>query len=343
MSRPKNLGRRGKAARSGVTAQTRNMGAAAAGRFGRPRRCRRGRRRRRRRSPARGRCRCRPPVSAGPSPRTKRSKIWSRMLGGMPGPSSATSTTASPPWRRRRSSIARAGRSVAGGVVEQVEHHAVQLVGVALDGERRLVLDRQLALAQRRAPPRPPRCRPPRPGRRARAARPGRRRRGRAAAGRRRAGSSAARSAGPSRPSPAPRRRGARAARPAAVRGWRGRWSAACAARARRRRRTRAAFFIAASRSCRAASSERSICSRVRASSPTSSSTLGSGMWRRRVAGVGDLARGRGQRRDRPHRPRRRSPRPRGWRAACRRAMPATMKSQRRSTVESTWATLRPY
>ena len=39
-------------------------------------------------------------------------------------------------------------------------------------------------------------------------------------------------------------------------------------------------FFIAASRSARAASSERSICSSVRASSPTSSSIFGSGMWR---------------------------------------------------------------
>ena len=62
-------------------------------------------------------------------------------------------------------------------------------------------------------------------------------------------------------------------------------------------------FCIAASRSVRAASSERSICSRVRASSPTSSSTSGSGMLLRGVAGVGDLARRRGQRGDRPHRP----------------------------------------
>ena len=62
-------------------------------------------------------------------------------------------------------------------------------------------------------------------------------------------------------------------------------------------------FFIAASRSARAASSERSICSRVRASSPTSSSAFGLRHVARGVAGVGDLARGRGQRGDRPHRP----------------------------------------
>ena len=62
-------------------------------------------------------------------------------------------------------------------------------------------------------------------------------------------------------------------------------------------------FFIAASRSVRAASSERSICSSVRASSPTSSLDLGVGHVAGGVAGAGDLARGRGQRRDRPHRP----------------------------------------
>ncbi len=65
-----------------------------------------------------------------------------------------------------------------------------------------------------------------------------------------------------------------------AARGWRGCWSAACAARARRRRRTRAASSSPPRARLRAASRERSICSSVRASSPTSSSIFGSGMWR---------------------------------------------------------------
>jgi len=38
---------------------------------------------------------------------------------------------------------------MAGGVVEQVEHHAMQLVGIAVDRKRSLVLDPQLAFPDR--------------------------------------------------------------------------------------------------------------------------------------------------------------------------------------------------
>ena len=62
-------------------------------------------------------------------------------------------------------------------------------------------------------------------------------------------------------------------------------------------------FFIAASRSARAASSERSICSRVRGQLADLVVGLRLRHVARGVAGVGDLAGGRGQRGDRPHRP----------------------------------------
>ena len=194
----------------------------------------------------------------------------------------------------------------------------MQFVGAAVDRQRAVVLDREHAFAHQR--------------RRLHggvagdlgevagrgAGRGGRRRRGRAAAGRRPGGSSAARSAAPSRRSRGPRPGRRRPARPAAARGWRGRWSAACAARARRRRRTRAGAASSSSRSERAASSERSICSRVGASSPTSSSTAGFGI---RFEGRGwprSRARPRSARRSAAS-PGRRSRRRRGWRAACRR------------------------
>ena len=101
-------------------------------------------------------------------------------------------------------------------------------------------------------------------------------------------------------------------------------------------------FCIAASRSARAASSERSICSRVRASSPTSSSTFGSGMWlegspvsaiSRAVAVSEEIGRIAAPAIASPARLASSVP-PR---------MPAAMKSQRRSIVESMWSTLRPY
>ena len=101
-------------------------------------------------------------------------------------------------------------------------------------------------------------------------------------------------------------------------------------------------FFIAASRSARAASRERSICSRVRASSPTSSDTCGSGMWLegspvsaicRAVAVRAEIGRIARAAIATPARIASRVP-PR---------MPAAMKSQSRSTVESRWVMLRPY
>ena len=79
---------------------------------------------------------------------------------------------------------------------------------------------------------------------------------------------------------------------PGAARGWRGCWSAGCAARARRRRRTRAAPASSArSRSARRRAREAS--GRAsRASSPTSSSVSGSGMRREgsRVAAISRAA-----------------------------------------------------
>ena len=101
-------------------------------------------------------------------------------------------------------------------------------------------------------------------------------------------------------------------------------------------------FFIAASRSVRAASRERSICSRVSASSPTSSAALGSGMWReespvsailRAVAVSEEIGRIARLAIARPARLASRAPP----------MTPAAMNSQRRSTVESTWPMLRPY
>ena len=96
------------------------------------------------------------------------------------------------------------------------------------------------------------------------------------------------------------RRRGRRGS-PRAARGWRGCWSAACAARARRRRRTRAApgsspRSPSGPRRARAASAR--ACGparRPRRRSPARDPPRG-------VAGGRDLARGRGQRRDRAHR-----------------------------------------
>ena len=101
-------------------------------------------------------------------------------------------------------------------------------------------------------------------------------------------------------------------------------------------------FFIAASRSVRAASSERSICSSVRASSPTSSSAFGAGMWREgspvsailRAVAVSEET-------GRIARPAIARPARLASRVPAR--TPAAMKSQRRSMVESTWARLRPY
>ena len=142
---------------------------------------------------------------------------------------------------RRRSEIVRAGRRMAHRVVEQVEHQPVQLVGAALDLQRPAVHDRGDGARPLAARPRQRRRLRSRRGRSG-GGRPGaRRRRGRAAAGRRSGGSSVSRSEAPNRPprGPPPGRRCR--ARPAAARGWRARWSAACAARARRRRRTRAA------------------------------------------------------------------------------------------------------
>ncbi len=101
-------------------------------------------------------------------------------------------------------------------------------------------------------------------------------------------------------------------------------------------------FFSAASRSARAASSERSICSSVRASSPTSSSTRGSGMWPegspvsailRAVAvseEIGRIAR-------------RAIARPARLASRVAPRTPAAISTQRRSTVESMCCSLRPY
>ena len=105
-----------------------------------------------------------------------------------------------------------------------------------------------------------------------------RRRRARAGAGRRPGGASAARSRAPRRRSPPPRgRRRARRGSPRAARGWRGCWSAgvrsSCEASATK---SRCAWIICWV-SARAASSSRSIWSRVVASSATSSSDSGIG------------------------------------------------------------------
>ena len=222
---------------------------------------------------------------------------------GSPGPSSETSSTASPFRRSTATRISVPGRRVAKAVLEQVEGEAVKLVGIALDRHRAVLGDRQ-ARGRRRpgAPRRRPRPRPRR-GRTRAAGRCARRRRARAAAGRRRGGSSAATSGAPRRPSRPPRRRrSARRAAPGAARGWRGCWSAACGARARRRRRSRAAPGSSArSRSGprRARGASGRACGRAprpRRRSPARDALRG-------VAGGGDLAGGRGQRRDRPHRP----------------------------------------
>ena len=201
------------------------------------------------------------------------------------------------------SSTLRARRGVAGGVVEQVEDHPVQLVGVALDRQRAVVLDRQLALAQQRRRPRRRRRRRSRRGRSGGARRAGRRRRGPAAAGRRPGGSSAARSAGRSRRS--------RGLRPGSARR-----SEACSSS------RLASTLVSGVRSSCEASATNSRCFCI------ARLALGAGGVERAqhlverlgqladlvvdrrlrhplrgVAGVGDLARGRGQRGDRPHRP----------------------------------------
>ena len=126
---------------------------------------------------------------------------------------------------------------------------------------------------------------------------------------------------------------GARARRgwPRAARGWRGCWSAACAARARRRRRSRAGPGSSAGSPTRAASSSRSIWSSVRASSATSSSVSGIGSRRDGSRVVGDLARRGGQRRRSGASPGRRPPARRARRASCRRRRRTARNSQRRS------------
>ena len=123
-------------------------------------------------------------VSAGPSPRTKRSKIWVRIATGMPGPSSATSTTASSPCSQSRSSIVAPSGRVAGGVVEQVEDHPVELVGAAFDPQRPLVVDLEMAAAHQRRRLERARRRRSRPGHNGGGGRAARRRRAPAAAGR---------------------------------------------------------------------------------------------------------------------------------------------------------------
>ena len=124
----------------------------------------------------------------------------------MPGPSSATSTHRVAPSMRRRSSILRARRRVASGVVEQVERPS----GAA----RRDCPRRRSAASFSMRSSRSPISRRHLGGRvagdlgevaAAALADPARRRRGPAAAGRRPAGSSAATSAAPSRPSRGPR------------------------------------------------------------------------------------------------------------------------------------------
>ena len=210
-----------------------------------------------------------------PPPRTKRSNMRGASAGGIPGPSSATSST-TPPSARPRSRRACASRAACGGSRSRsgCSGEAVELVARAGDDRGsastviscspadRLELGRRLD--EHRADV----------GRLACAPR-ARRRRGRAAAGRPRGGACAARSAA--------RSRGLLSGSPSSssrsTRGSRARWSAACAARGTRRRRTRAGGERA-SVSERDASSAASIASSVRASSATSSSARGWGMLR---------------------------------------------------------------
>ena len=71
-------------------------------------------------------------------PRTKRAKICSPKPSGSPGPSSATSSTAPPVLSRGPlTSDGGARRRVANGVLDQVEDEPVELVGVAVDRDRR--------------------------------------------------------------------------------------------------------------------------------------------------------------------------------------------------------------
>ena len=220
-----------------------------------------------------------PATSAGPLPRTNLEKTCSSMPGGIPGPSSETSSTASPFRRSTATRISVPGGRVAQAVVEQVDGQPVKLVRVAVDRHR----------AARRpgsgggrprpgAPRRAPRRRPRRG--RTRAAAPVRPASARASSSRsetrrliRREERSADSIISPSSP-----RRSAVSSRS---------WSSSrlarmlvsgvrssCEASATNSR----CACIICSVSERAASSSRSICSRVRASSPTSSSVSGSGM-----------------------------------------------------------------
>ena len=250
------------------------------------------------------------------------------------------------PRRPPRAGAARSvepGRRVAGGVVEQVEDHPVQLVGVALDRQR-------AARSRSRS------SRSPISGATSTAALPAisarsQRRCGADPAG---VGAGEQQQVGdqPAHPLRGAQRRvdhrpvvvlaGLVAARPAAARGWRGCWSAACAARARRRRRTRAASSSpprARPGRRRASAASAPGCGPARRPRRRPSAPACGGRGRRcrrscgRVAVSAEIGRIARAAIARPARLASRVP-PR---------TPAAMKSQRRSTVESTCAMLRPY